>query len=550
MTRLRKQLFWLTLFRAVALTTLLASFIVIELLTPRAAWDLKPFYVLLGATFVLTVLYLLLHRFTRWMTALAYLQFLGDVLIVSGLVWATNGLFSPFTILYFVVILLASLLLFRQGALWFATASFVAYGVLAFMAYYGVSPPPLVDEEKQFELSLSSTYYRLFLHMFGFYTVAYLTSYLSESVRRTGMQIEERTSQLRKLEALNRLIVESISSALVTTDEEGRITFANKAAVEILGRPSHELQGSGLEGLMLPAGTLKEAVGALERVRAHRMEVPYAAPSGRTAHLGVAASRLAGPAGGFLFLAEDLTELKRLEGEVRFKDRMAAVGEMAAGLAHEIRNPLASMSGSAQVLRRDLELSDDQERLMGIILKESQRLDGIIRDFLDYARTGVREPREIDLAEVAQETLHLMRGSSEMTDGHQVRFEGGAAPCIADPNQMRTVAWNLLRNALRAMPDGGELTVRAGAEGNVARLEVTDTGCGMTKEEQQRAMQPFRGTFRGGAGLGLSIVYRIVQDHGGWVTIRSSKGEGTEVTVTLPREPGAAEAAPAEEQAT
>jgi len=546
--RLRSQLLWLIILRAVVLTTLLGSFLLIEMLTPVGAWDPQPFYYLLGATFVFSLVYWLLHRFTPLTVSLAYLQFLGDVAIVSGLVWATGGLFSPFTFLYFVVIVLASILLFRQGALWITSVSFLAFGLLAVLTYLGYLPPQVVTEDRQVEVGLSETYYRLFLHMLGFYTVAWLTSYLSENVRRSRVQIEEKTSQIETLEALNQLIVESISAGLVTTDDEGRITFVNRVAAEILERSPDELRGRGMEEVLLPAGAMAETARVLGERRAHRMEIPYASPSGRPLHLGVGVSRLAAPAGGFLFLAEDLTELKRLEEEVRFKDRMAAVGEMAAGLAHEIRNPLASMSGSAQVLCRDLPLAGDQEQLMGIIVKESQRLDGIIRDFLAYARTGILEPRETDLAEAVRETVQLMRGS-ELGEAYEVRVEGGPAPCVADPNQMRTVVWNLLRNAVRAMPGGGLLTVRVSREERVARLVVTDTGCGMTPEEQRRAMEPFHGSFPGGTGLGLAIVYRIVQDHGGWITIRSQSGIGTEVAVTLPLEPGRPRAAWSEAEA-
>ncbi len=228
-----------------------------------------------------------------------------------------------------------------------------------------------------------------------------------------------------------------------------------------------------------------------------------------------------------------------MEEELRLKDRMAALGEMAARMAHELRNPLAAMSGAVQYLRGSLRPDGETLELMDIILRESQRLDQTIRDFLMFARPGPFTPEECDLARIVREHRTLLQKSREIGTAHRVetRIEAPTILCEIDASRMKQVFWNLATNALKAMPQGGTLLIEAGVREASDEVEVgfVDDGIGMGEREIAGYFQPFRGKFEEGTGLGAAIVYRIVQEHGGRILVESEPGRGTRVRVVLPR---------------
>jgi two-component system sensor histidine kinase PilS (NtrC family) len=274
------------------------------------------------------------------------------------------------------------------------------------------------------------------------------------------------------------------------------------------------------------------------------VESPFRTGDGRKIELGFTATQLRAPGGnaGLLFAFQDVTDIKKLERDARIRQRLAAVGEMAAGIAHEIRNPLASMSGSIQILRQELPLTDEQAQLMDIVLRESERLNDTIRSFLAYARPQRFSIAKLDLRRVLNDAALLLRNSSEVQDGHviDVRVPMTEVTFEADENQIKQIVWNLATNGLRAMRTGGTLTLGArldrgaddGQESVV--LEVADEGVGIPAEELDAIFQPFRGTFAKGTGLGLAIVHRIVSDYNGEIHVSSTPGRGTTVSVRLP----------------
>jgi two-component system sensor histidine kinase PilS (NtrC family) len=233
---------------------------------------------------------------------------------------------------------------------------------------------------------------------------------------------------------------------------------------------------------------------------------------------------------------QDLSDWRKLQEEVRIKDRMAAVGELAAGIAHEIGNPLAALSGSAQMLGAALPPGSDRHELLEIILKESQRLDRTIKSFLKFARPKERASVRFDIAQLLTENLQLLRHSQEVSERHrlELRLKPESANLIGDPDQISQIFWNLARNALKAMPDGGSLTVEGTLSDDQYRIRFTDTGRGMSAEERANLFHPFQSFFDSGTGIGMAIVYRIVQQHQGNLSVDSQEGAGTAVTVTLP----------------
>ena len=536
-----RQIVGLMTYRVVVITTLLISTFIIELLF-RPAVPLKPFYLLGGITYLLSLAYALLHRWMKDSSLFVPIQLAGDLTVVTGLVYATGGPESPFSFLYLILIITASILLFRRGGLLIASSAWLLYGVLVEAIYFRILPLYPRGDLEGADLSERRVLYLLFSHLFSFLTVAYLTSHVSEKLRRAGERLVAKENDLAELRAFTEDIIDSMNSGLTTTGLDGRITFSNRAACQITGHPAADWVGKDIAGaLQTGERFLEEVRTQLEKTNRFRFEKEFTARNGASMFLGFTASVLRNKEGvplGFIYIFQDLTEIRVLEEEVGLKKRMAALGEMAAGMAHELRNPLASISGSVQVLRRDLPGGSEQAELMDIILKESRRLDQTIRDFLLFAKPGPFTPEIVDLTEILTGSLKLLKNSEEFRPTHQLRtqFHPEQIPVAVDPNRMRQVFWNLAKNALKAMPEGGTLTVKAlGEMDGQVLVSFADEGFGMAEAEVGRNFQPFHGSFRNGTGLGLAIVYRIVQEHQGRIRVKSRRGTGTEVQILLPK---------------
>lgn len=533
------RLIWLMVLRVVVVTTLLGSALTAEVIT-RPEGPIDPLFLLIALTYFLTVLYAVLWPFTAsHRRVLGYVQILADLLIITGIVYFTGGIESSFAFLYYIAIIAASIILYRRGGLVAASAASILYGTLLETLHLGLlANHPLSAESSPVAVSVHVHYYTIFLSCFGFFSVAILTSYLSESLRRTGRELEEASDHLADLQAFNQTIVDSITAGLMTTDLEGRINFFNESAESILALPAERAIGRRVTELLGEEDGFLDGVGTtLKGHRYCRLEGDYLDANGKEIHLGMSVSYLlfkGEKRSGFLFIFQDLTDIMRLEREVRLKENLATMGEMAAGMAHEIRNPLASISGSVQVLKEDLGLKGEQSRLMEIIVRESERLSNILNEFLVYARPPRFEPSEIDLRKVVEETAALLRNSPEVLPGHQVALKLPTNPVqvFADPNQMKQIIWNLARNALEAMPQGGMLEIELFRNGTgEVVMAFRDEGVGMQNGEIHQVFRPFSGRFERGSGLGLAIVYRIVKDYNGIIRVDSLKPRGTEVSI-------------------
>jgi two-component system sensor histidine kinase PilS (NtrC family) len=387
----------------------------------------------------------------------------------------------------------------------------------------------------------------LSFHVLAFLVVGYLASKLSER-RFSGEQLKLAARSLANLRALHERIVESIRSGLVTTDLEGNIFTFNAAASEITGYSAAQMKGRSIFKLL---GDIREqielSIGAIgESEHPPRFEANLVTPEGFAVRIGFTISRLYSEDNeitGLIISFQDLTQIRSMEESVRRKDRLAAVGRVGAGLAHEIRNPLGAMRGAIQVLQSSTPPDSIQSDLMNIILRESDRLNNIITNFLSYARPKAGNFAEVDLCEAVRDTATLLRHSPDVQSGHILieRLPERPATVNADAAQLKQVFWNLARNALHAMPDGGSLTIGVeNVPNNRVRIIFEDTGKGMTPEQVEQLFEPFSNSTTGGTGLGLSIVYQIIKDHNGIINVRSIEEEGTTITIEIPREHRAA----------
>ncbi|HSE32159.1 MAG TPA: ATP-binding protein [Pyrinomonadaceae bacterium] len=482
----------------------------------------------------LTAIYFLIYRFSNRLLFQARLQLTIDVLLVTWLVWHSDVINSPYIALYIVIIAIASLFLGPRDAVVTSVgcaATFTACALALLQSRPGVSP----DE------SLSQTVQSVGLFDVSFLVVGLLSARLAERQSRSDVRLHEATQSLANLRALHERIVESIRSGLVTTDLQGHIFSFNAAAEEITGYKGRDLKGQNAAILL---GALDDRIAATIKAvetgeASPRFETDCLTAEGLRLRLGFSMSPLSSESGnvtGMVIAFQDLTQVRALEETSRRQDRLAAIGRMAASIAHEIRNPLAAMRGSIQMLRSEMNTDPSQIELMEIILRESDRLNRIITDFLNYARPRSIVQSRIDVAELLHQTFALLRHSPEISENHTVVEELLDSPLVvdADAGQLKQVFWNLARNALTAMPDGGTLTAKVEMNSNNrVRLSFTDTGKGMSPEQVEHLFEPFSST-TGGTGLGLSIVYQIVRDHGGTINVRSLEGQGTTITVELP----------------
>ena len=531
--RLKRLMF----FRLVMVTTLLLIATYVEAISESLA-PVNPLYFLIAATYVLTVFYALALRFMRSVVPQVYAQVAGDLLVITGLVYISGGIRAGFMLLYPLAVLAGSVLLRRKGGVVLAALATCLYGGILWAVRSGVIPMQGLVEAM--ELPPRVLFYSVFVTGVACGSVALIGSYLSENLRHVGERLEVVTGQVADLQGLNDVIVNSIQSGLLTEDTQGRILWINAVGEGILGRRMVEVRGWATSDVFGSSLLELSAVRARAASRTlARLEVPYRRSDGAMLDLGLSVAPLATAqdgVGGHLLAFQDLTDIKRLEDEVRTKEKLAAVGEMAAQLAHEIRNPLGSISGSAQMLMGEPNMSPEQGRLLGIITRESKRLSDTLNRFLFQARAPTRQHGPVDLVPLVSEAVTLLRNGPEVGAEHTLDFQPDAGPlvCLADAHEITQVFWNLARNGLEAMPRGGRLSVRLRRDDDEIVLTVHDEGRGMDREQRQRMFEPFRSATPMGTGLGLAIVYRIVKEHRGDISVRSNPDRGTQVDVRLP----------------
>ncbi len=537
---LAQRLRWLVALRIVVITSALVPFFFLQLASDDIQrTDFTFLYLLAGSTYGASLIYIFLLRLPIFgVRRQAYLQFTGDLLLTTALVYYFGGPFTPFSILYLVVIIVASTLLRRGVGTIVATLAWCLYSLVGIALFTGTIQSPLVGFEPGG--SVWRLGYNLGIHLFGFYAVALMTSRLSSAARRSAQELREQRESLADLRVVHRDVIESIPSGLITTDRNSVITSVNRAAETILGKQEPDLIGERIAATELMDNTEWQALTEAGPDQRSRREVEYHLDE-KVLQVGFALSTLTtadGSLSGHILIFQDLSKWQKMQHELQLKDRMVAVGKLAAGIAHEIGNPLAAISGSCQMLSNTFQGTDGQRKLLEILLKESQRLDRTIKGFLRFAKPKERSVQQFDIAAMLTENMELLRNSPEVADEHELRIELQAPSqlLLADPDQISQIFWNIARNALRAMPEGGLLRIETEVSGDLYRIHFIDTGCGMAEQERANLFHPFSSAFDDGNGIGMAIVYQIVQEHGGRLVLESQPGEGSVITVELPIE--------------
>jgi len=533
----RNWLAWLVKIRILILTFLLGIELTVARLADTAV-PLRAFVSTMLLWYAMSLFYVLLLSFWDEQRVQALLQVLTDLALVTLVVHFTGAWDSSFNFLYPLVIIVACILLPRWWAYLTAAVAFILYGALLELNYYGAVRSFAITHPE-----LRALQAIIFINLFAFLAVAYLAGLLAAKLRQVDVQLKDTSGALQSLQALHENIIQSISGGLITTSLDGKVTLMNRAARKLL-ECGDELTGKSVNEIFL------DPLPSVGSSRAHG-EVRFQPANGFRKTFRVIVSALTVPGReeeGFVYTFDDLTEIRRLEREVRMQDRLAAVGRLAAAIAHEIRNPLTSIAGSVSMLSTATEMTEEQRQLLQIVIRESERLNNIITDFLAYSRGKQYRFEKTDLMPLLEDTLTLLnhRLVAENTGIRIERnFNVEHAFVLADGDRIKQVFWNFCQNAVRAMQDGGVLTVTVEPSGDDWQINFADTGHGMSPQQTEKIFEPFQSGFDGGTGLGLAIVYQIAQAHEGKVWARSRLGEGTTFVLRLRRLNFGARRAPA-----
>ena len=556
---LGRKIRWLMLLRVATVTLVLGIAAIVQSGGRESYFELPLvyLYILIAVTYFFSFPYALILARTRHLRRFATIQFVCDIFLITAILYVTGGIGSIFPFLYLLVIFGASILLTRNGMLAITLLCCVGYGGVVLLEFFDIIHPSYSQISTPPRLDPAYVFYRTFVHLAAFIFVSILSYRLVAKMHRTTEELLLKQRDLEGLQALNVNIVQSINSGLITVDREVRITSFNEAAESITGYRCAEVLGLPISEIFPEIAFFLAAPSerSIDRIFS-RWEAIFERRNGKDPHLGFSASQLRdrfGKGKGQVIIFQDLTRFKELEEELKRADRLAAVGELAAGMAHEIRNPLASLCGSIEVLESELDLDPENQRLMDIVLRESERLDELVTNFLLFAKPGEPICEVFDPAELIQETIELLRNHSACTHSVIISEElAGSVHVNANAQQIKQVLWNLFLNSVQAMPGGGCLTVslrrtseedlrgitrdRLGAaqEEGFAMITVSDTGGGIDPRSMGKIFDPFFTTKVRGTGLGLAVAYRIVDSHQGKLLVKSKKGEGSTFTILLP----------------
>ncbi|HEY8671688.1 MAG TPA: ATP-binding protein [Terriglobales bacterium] len=515
----RVWLSWLVKVRILILTVLLSIELAIAQLTP-VAFSVRLFVAVILLAYAASAFYLVLLNSWSKLRAQSLLQVLSDLLLVSLLVYITGGVDSSLNFLYPLVIIVASMILPRVWAYLSAALAFILYGTVLELCYFRI-----VVSYSTTHPAIRTFQAIIFVNLLGYAAVAYLAGVLAAKLRQADTRLEHTRGALKNLQALHENIIQSTSNGLITTGLDGHITLVNAAAEKMLENDETGLLNTSISSLFqdpLPNVGFERSYG----------EIRFVAPNNFRKTFRVMVSELTVPgsgAVGHVYSFDDLTQIRRLEREVRMQDRLAAVGRLSAAIAHEVRNPLTSIAGSASLLSEMPDLNEEHRHLLQIVTRESERLNSIITDFLAYSRNKQYHFANVDMVPLLEDTLTLLghRLESQNT-GIKIQRQYSANPiyAVVDGDRMKQVFWNFCENAVRAMPKGGTLTIGIEEFGNDWQFNFADTGPGMSPQMVEKIFEPFQSQFEGGTGLGLAIVYQIVQAHEGKVFVRSKPGQG------------------------
>ncbi|HIJ97111.1 MAG TPA: PAS domain S-box protein [Desulfuromonadales bacterium] len=479
-----------------------------------------------------------LKRFTNFLT---YLQVIWDLLFVTVLLLFTGGILSPYSFLYLLSIMVSGMLLGQREALYTASLCGILYGAMLDFQYFGYLGFIGLSQEDAQNVGASRLFYTIFLNFVGFGLTAFITGYLSERARESEAALQQTSVDYHELEQLNTMIVAHSESGLITTTTSGRIRVFNPYAESLVGVSQSVVYDQPIETIFPQlSGWLQLPDDSSAR------EFCYSTPTGAEMVVGYRVAPFddgQGHQAGYILNFRDITAIRRMEEALKRADQLAALGEVSARMAHEIRNPLAALSGSVQLLAARGDLVDGDLRLMNIITREADRLNQLITEFLEYARPHTPNREQVNVHSETRDIILLLAADPRFKHISIINVVPPDTVVRVDPGQLRQVMLNLLHNAAEAMTFGGNIQIDAelltyGEPGSLktagVRISVTDNGPGISSEALQHLFEPFWTSKAHGTGLGLAISYRIIEAHGGMLTAETPATGGCRLIIHLP----------------
>lgn len=512
---------WFMFFRAVMTTFLLVITLIYQIKESSimGPQDLLPIYSLIGITYFITILFTILIDKFKNLSYVVVSQIVYDILFTTLLIYITGTQEAVFTFLYLFTIAFSSILFLRIGALYTAVFSSMCFSTLLIL-------DPILSSEKHL--------LTLFFNNIAFFMVALLSGYLSEQFRQFRIKLKEEEESVKELEALNKTIVNDMKSGLLTTDLKNQIVYFNPAAEKITGLLLSHIYKKNIFS-MFP-----DLKNYWSKEFSTKQNFRFKKSPTEELLIGFSLSVLRNANGnkiGHILIFEDLTKLIEMEQHLRRSDKLAAIGKLAAGIAHEIRNPLAAVSGSIEVLSRDFQVRPENKKLMDIVLKETDRLNALVSEFLDYVKPTEFKKEPIDIHQIVEDTLLALSMDKSIGKSAHIKFtpEKSNFNINGNKEKMKQVFWNLFINACQAMPEkGGNLEIRTYIKDDELHIDISNTGEGIPEEIIPKIFDPFFTTKSKGTGLGLSMVHKIMEAHGGSIYVRSAEGKGTTFTLILP----------------
>jgi two-component system sensor histidine kinase PilS (NtrC family) len=499
-----------------------------------------PVYSLLALQFCFSLVYILALLRLQAVRPIAIAQLLIDGLIVSGLVLVTGGLESFWFYLYFLVILASGILFYRRGGALMAGYLSLLYGLLLLLQYRGILADYLVWYEGLSSYRWGNFTYQWGMATAGFFLAGYLGSFFPEQSYRQRTELIAQRKNIDQLAEFNQLIIHHLDMGLITLDYGEHILSINPAGEAILGQATSRLRSRPVQEI-LPG--LQHIPGWPNLTQGERSEVEYQHPDGQTLYLGFSVTYLReGQSTGLekIITFKDLTQIHEMEDHLRQMDRLAMMGQMAAGIVHEIKNPLASISGSIQMIREELKEDGPGDRLINLVSREVEKLDALLHDFITFARPSQPSEKGVELDEVIPGTIELIQKNKGVSG--TIHWELNLEPNLVlkmPSNELSQILWNLLTNALQAVPEGGHIRltgrrIREGRFREGVEIRVGDDGPGIPEAQWKRIFEPFFTTKEKGLGLGLSIVQKLVSQHQGIIKVNSPVEGGTEFILIFP----------------
>jgi two-component system sensor histidine kinase PilS (NtrC family) len=546
-----RRLVLFTVGRLAVATLLLSGTLNVALIATPSLWSFTPSFLaaLIAATYTVALTAAVWLRRAPTARLVAQVQVAADILLTTGMVYVTGGTSSGFTFLYGISVLLAALVAGAPTARAAGTAAIGLYLTMTIgVAAHWISAPP--DQQSAvYLLPVRELAFATVVNALGLLVVTFLSSNLAARIQTTGGLLRAAEQSVAGLARLNDDIVRSLTSGLITTDREGMIQMINPTGLQTFKTDAASVLTTDVRGLLPLADLLTTAHSDRDP---KRHEGTARRGDGAPFPIGYSVTPLmsaSGSASGWIIVFQDLTEIVQLRADAERAQRLVALGHLASGLAHEIRNPLSSIAGSVELVRESPHLDEEERHLLGIVLTESARLNELVSTMLQVGKPMHPRRTEIDLAQVVRDVSAIAQADRGEAAGIRIRHKADHAVLASvDVDQIRQVLWNLLKNAIQASPADSTVEIRVEDQGEFAMLAVADQGAGIDPAQRERIFDMFYSERTHGAGIGLALVRQIVDAHGGTIEAVSNEDAGATFRVTLPKHMNSGATRPARNQ--